>query len=199
MSRQFNVTLKEGAKLSNLRAYDSKGWSFSSKWWDGVGDKDVCDAALRKAILFLKEAEKAPSLKEETRARAKLVLTAAVETRARIGKLETSEELARLLTYQVERYTNRVWAFDTVDARRELKHPWKKLPEKKEEAAPKEEAKAPAKAEAPAKKATTRKSKAKAAPKEEAAPASNEAALAKKLADLQAQLAALASLVGGAK
>lgn len=192
MSKEFTVNFKTTSKPSNLRQYDRKLWHFSRKWWEKTATKEESDKAFARVIKVMTEMSKATGLKPETRERAKLVLDGARENRKLAAKLETSEEVASCLAYQAERYANRVHFFEKVDALRTLKDPWKKIAAKKEEAEPKEEAKPATKA--PAKKTTARKTK---APAKKEAPASNEAELAQKLADLQAQLAALAAVIGG--
>jgi hypothetical protein len=187
MSKSFSVNFKSSSKPTNLRQYDRKTWHFSHKWWEKTASKEEADKAFASVIRTMTEMSKAEALKPETRERAKLVLDGARDARKLAGKLETSEEVASCLAYQAERYANRVHFFEKLDALRTLKNPWKKVPEKKE-AEPKEETKAPAK--------KTRKAK---APAKKEAAASNEDQLAAKLADLQAQLSALASLIEGAK
>lgn len=189
------MTIKTSVKTEALLACNPKG-HYSAKWWKGAGSKEDAEKSARQVILTCKEIAKNDAFKEETRRRANELLPLATQVRVMAGKLETTDEQARIAAWQMERYMLLTWNYDSNEAKRTLKHPWVKVPEKKE-AEPKEDAKPATKAKAPAKKATTRKTKAPA--KKEAAPTSNEDQLAAKLADLQAQLSALASLIGGAK
>ena len=183
------MTIKTSVKTEALLACNPKG-HYTKKWWKGEGGKEDAEKSARQVILTCKEIAKASSFKEETRRRANELLPLATQVRVMAGKLETTDEQARIAAWQLERYMLLTWNYDSNENKRSLKHPWVKVPEKKE-AAPKEEAKA-------APKKTTSSRRAKAAPKKEAA-TSNEDQLAAKLADLQAQLSALASLIGGAK
>jgi len=189
------MQIKKSVKIEALLAQNPKG-HYTAKWWEGKGDKAAAEKSAQQVILTCKEIAKSDAFKEETRRRANELLPLATHVRVLAGKLETTDEEARIAAWQLERYMLRTWNYDTVEARKTLKHPWVKVAEKK--AAPKEEAKPATKAKAPAKKATTARKTKAAAPKKTAA-ASNEDQLAAKLADLQAQLSALASLIGGAK
>jgi len=168
------MQIKKSVKADAFRASNPKG-HYTAKWWEGKGDKAAAEKSAQQVILTCKEIAKSDAFKEETRRRANELLPLATQVRVMAGKLETTDEEARIAAWQMEVYMLRTWNYDTVEARKTLKHPWVKIAEKKK-AEPKEEAK-PAPKTAPAKKTTARKTKA-------AAPKSNEDALAEKLAGL---------------